>query len=507
MKIIYKFFAAGITSALLLTACSDEQLTQEPSIAMSEETTLSSSMNVNAVLMGAYSFTGHFRYHTLTQIAMDVMGNDLMMSDGTHQYPTYNWNLFSYQYIQYPRVVDGWWSAYSPYIWEMAYQAISSCNQIISNADRLPEGSTDLLAQAHGLRGWNYLNLYHVFCPSYTGAGEKGQGLFLRQKPGDAKGEDAPRSDLKTSMEFILNDFKYAYEHASNLNVHFINKRAAALLVARTYLDMGKYDEAGEWADKVGSSYDGSDLMSPSEYQAGFNTPNAEWLWGFNFTSEKSNIYASIPSFYHLADSKDAQSGFGTPGYGTQTDAQYLEENGVNHMVGYSTVRAAKSFVNIFGKNDCRALFPFYIDSNDGFVIAKYSSRSTLGVADYPMCRLAEAYLIKAEALLKGTHKDEAKGLEILNTLQQKRNAKVSTQLTSDEIWMERRRELYGEGFALPDIKRLQKPLERVGEDQWAAVKTLPANSNRMMFPIPDDELKYNANASQADQNEYWRQK
>ena len=65
-----------------------------------------------------------------------------------------------------------------------------------------------------------------------------------------------------------------------------MNKRAAALLLARTYLDMGEYDNARMYAEAVGSPFDGSDLMTKEEYQSGFNTINSEWLWGFNFTSE-----------------------------------------------------------------------------------------------------------------------------------------------------------------------------------------------------------------------------
>lgn len=99
------------------------------------------------------------------------------------------------------------------------------------------------------------------------------------------------------------------------------------------------------------------------------------------------------------------------------------------------------------------------------------------------------------------------KRLQILNALRVKRGESqlTSAQFTSDEIWKERRRELYGEGFALPDIKRLQKPLERVGEEHWCDVISLPANSPRMMFPIPADELDYNKSATSDDQNEYWR--
>lgn len=325
--------------------------------------------------------------------------------------------------------------------------------------------------------------------------------------PADASGDNAPRSDLATSMKRIIDDFTYVYKNSTGTDSYFINKRAAALLLARTYLDMGEYDNARMYAEAVGSPFDGSDLMTKEEYQSGFNTINSEWLWGFNFTSETTNIYASIPSFYQVATAKDKDSGYGTPGYGTQVDYDYLLKNGVDYLVGYGTVRAAKSFVDIFENNDCRKLFPFYLDSKDGYITSKFTSKVSLGIADYPMCRLAEAYLIEAECLLKGSQPDVVKGLQILNALRVKRGESqlTSAQFTSDEIWKERRRELYGEGFALSDIKRLQKPLERVGEEHWSDVISLPANSPRMMFPIPADELDYNKSATSDDQNEYWR--
>lgn len=118
-------------------------------------------------------------------------------------------------------------------------------------------------------------------------------------------------------MKRIIDDFTYVYKNSTGTDSYFINKRAAALLLARTYLDMGEYDNARMYAEAVGSPFDGSDLMTKEEYQSGFNTINSEWLWGFNFTSETTNIYASIPSFYQVATAKDKDSGYGTPSYGT----------------------------------------------------------------------------------------------------------------------------------------------------------------------------------------------
>lgn len=497
-----KLYIALLSVLPLLSGCSTDGLYQDPSDALTDENVLETKDNVYAILMGAYRYTGHYYYLTIGKIAMDVMGDDIKMTDGTHSYSTYNWLVYAYNYEQYPRTVDGWWSAYAPYLWQTGYQAIDACNKIITNKDNLPSGTEDLLAQAYGLRAYNYLNLYDLFCPAYTFAGEKGQGLFLRLTPGsEDASQNVSRSDLGTSMKQIISDLTYAYENCKGTSNYFFNKNTAALLLARTYLDMGDYANARKYVETL-SSFDGSDLMSQSDYQSGFNTANSEWLWGINYTSETSNIYASVPSFYHVATFKDAASTFGTPEYGTKTTYDELKKNGVDYMVGYGTVRASFSFRDLFGKGDCRALFPFYLDKKDGLMISKFSSKGTLGVADYPICRLAEAYLIEAECLLNS---DKAKGLAVLNTLQAKRGGNKSTELTVDEVWKERRRELYGEGFALPDIKRLQKPLERTGEDQWSAVKSLPANSPRFMFPIPGAELDYNKKTTAADQNEYWR--
>ena len=521
-KYIYLLF-----SLALMTACSSDDLEQEPSNAISYTTALQTQENVKAVLTGAYDQTGHYWYLTLSQIGLDVMGDDETISSNAYGFPTYNWNVFSYNYIQYPKVVDGWWSCYAPYMWRKAYLAIDQCNLIIENADKLPTGCEDLVAQAHGIRAWNFLNLYHLFCPAYnnpTLGGDNGKGLFLRLTSASAdKTLDVPRSNLKESLNQIITDFTYAYENCTSTSNYYMNKKAAALLLARTYLELSDYNNASKYAEIAASNtFDGSNLMSQEEYQSGFDTANSEWLWGFHFDSESTNIYASIPSWYHSANAMDANSGFGTANYGKEVPGadvsakcDYLEKNAVDYMTGYSTLRIAASFANIFKKDDngiwtdCRALFPFYISKKDGFFVAKFNQKGSLGIADYPMARISEAYLIEAEAQYKLNNPTLA--LKILNALQTQRGGSVSTTINIDEVWKERRRELYGEGFALGDLKRLCKGLERTGEDQWSSTLTLPANSNRMMYPIPDAELDYNPNYKNSDadynlgQNDYWK--
>lgn len=77
----------------------------------------------------------------------------------------------------------------------------------------------------------------------------------------------------------------------------------------------------------------------------------------------------------------------------------------------------------------------------------------------------------------------------------------ASAQEMQDEIWMQRRVELWGEGFSLFDILRLKKPIERKGTNYEAIVQyNLPAESQIMIYRIPQCEMETNQGISD-DQN------
>jgi hypothetical protein len=124
-----------------------------------------------------------------------------------------------------------------------------------------------------------------------------------------------------------------------------------------------------------------------------------------------------------------------------------------------------------------------------------------VGDAEFPLARIAEAYLIEAEALAQTG--GDAKS--VLNALQVARGA-TPTDGSLENIYYERRKELYGEGFRLADIKRLHQPLVRSADpEHWATVKDLPADSPRFMLPIPEVEMLYNKALTSADQNDFWK--
>ncbi|MCR4843751.1 MAG: RagB/SusD family nutrient uptake outer membrane protein, partial [Bacteroidales bacterium] len=140
--------------------------------------------------------------------------------------------------------------------------------------------------------------------------------------------------------------------------------------------------------------------------------------------------------------------------------------------------------------------------AEDGWFTSKFSHRElSIGDADFPLARIAEAYLIKAECEARTGGNAKA----VLNALQAARGA-TPTDGSLENVLKERRKELYGEGFRLQDIKRTHQALDRTkDQEHWASVKTLPADSPRFMLPIPQNEMLYNKALSAADQNEFWR--
>ena len=121
--------------------------------------------------------------------------------------------------------------------------------------------------------------------------------------------------------------------------------------------------------------------------------------------------------------------------------------------------------------------------------------------------RAEEMILIEAEALAH-TSPSEAKTL-LENFVKNYRNPAYVCQASDteslvDEVWMQRRVELWGEGFSLFDLLRLKKPLVRKGAGfsgncTWEDVQP---GYNSLIYMIPDIEINSNQGISADDNNE-----
>ncbi|MFT3909936.1 MAG: RagB/SusD family nutrient uptake outer membrane protein [Ferruginibacter sp.] len=130
---------------------------------------------------------------------------------------------------------------------------------------------------------------------------------------------------------------------------------------------------------------------------------------------------------------------------------------------------------------------------------------------DYVYMRSAEMYLIEAEALARqGNDADAQAVLEelIVSRYPTYDAGSFSGQALLNEIFLQRRIELWGEGFALMDIKRLNQGLNRpTGPGNHGSpsldpvVYTTGPQDPRFLMRIPLREIDYNTAMTAADQN------
>jgi hypothetical protein len=113
-------------------------------------------------------------------------------------------------------------------------------------------------------------------------------------------------------------------------------------------------------------------------------------------------------------------------------------------------------------------------------------------------------YLVEAEALARAGKETEAR--DVLYLLAKDRNpAYVKStnagQALIDEILIQRRIELWGEGRNWTDLKRLNLPLVRIlgptaGQgahvEAYCVVSNIPAGGNLWSWMIPQDEIDSN---------------
>jgi hypothetical protein len=150
----------------------------------------------------------------------------------------------------------------------------------------------------------------------------------------------------------------------------------------------------------------------------------------------------------------------------------------------------------------------------DGYAITKWKNKTRAGVngsngthpdTDFPVFRLADAYLMYAEAVLRGgTGGDATIALGYVNSIRERAYGGIAGDilpgdLTLDFIIDERARELYGECHRRTDLIRFGKYSGGAYIWEWkGGVKAgTSTDSHFDLFPIPAADMGVNPNLIQ----------
>jgi starch-binding outer membrane protein, SusD/RagB family len=190
---------------------------------------------------------------------------------------------------------------------------------------------------------------------------------------------------------------------------------------------------------------------------------------------------------------------------------------------GWWGLRIRPELYNLFGTGDHRADIFFtngqsvnissISDFFQGVAAPKFANVTSTGApgsnptfpdTDFPMFRLTDAYLMYAEAVVRGGGGSSATALGYVNAIRRRAYGDDSGnitagQLTLDFILQERARELYWEGHRRTDLVRFGRFTG--GSYVWTFKGGVPAGTatdgHLNLYPIPAKELVANPNLSQ----------
>ncbi|MBK0370463.1 RagB/SusD family nutrient uptake outer membrane protein [Flavobacterium agrisoli] len=481
MKINYKKYLLAVGSILLLGSCSNDFLDHTPTEFISEDAATADTDALYLAINGIHR-SMYIRYENQGETGvggvmqqMDIAGEDLVYTASNGWYGTvYNWTAPSNDNSQEIRF---------PY--RTFYQIIRNANAIINNADAAsgPQEDKNITkGQALLYRAFSHYQLVQIYAKRYVnGVSNSQDGIPLILNTVDIVGRSSVE-DVYSQINADIDEAIVLLAGYKKPNNSHLDLPVAYGLKARVNLTQGNWAIA---ADNAAKARVGKSLMSIAQYTAGFNDyTNPEWMWGSDVVEVQTAYFAN----------------FGA----------YMSRNFSSTVIRACPKAINSKLYNQIPTTDVRAAIFSKTGEHPGITLdpaAKkfpYTSQKFLSVStadsrcDIPYMRIAEMYLIEAEAKARLGAADAAK---ILFDLVQKRNPayvlSTSTgQTLIDEILFQRRIELWGEGFRFFDLKRTNATLDRTGANHNSTlvggVLTVPPTDKRWQWLIPRAEINAN---------------
>lgn len=457
----------------------------------------------------------------------DLVGLD----EGFSQYLRLYWML---QEIPTDEAVLGWndegvpslnyqnWTSGNPFIRTMysriLYQ-VAQANEFIRqteagalDANGVPEADRATIAEfrseARFLRALSYYHALDLYGNPPFVTEEDEIGAFLP--------EQIQRADLFDYIESELLAIESEMAAPGQNEFGRADQAAVWTLLAKLYLNAEVYTGTDRYADVI--TYTDKVINSGyslvDDYQKLFladndvNGAQQEIIFPIRFDGIHTNSYGGMTFIIHAAVGEDMDPA----------------EFGVNS--GWGGLRTTPEFVSLFpdgaDSQDGREMFhtegqnleiPQIENFANGYAIRKFKNITADGQQgsdrtgehvdnDFPMFRLADVYLMYAEATLRGGGGDQGRALNYVNELRERAYPSGGTinasELTLDFILDERGRELYWEAHRRTDLIRFNQFTEN---GIWAWKNNVPQGSPtpayRNLFPLPASDLGVNTNLEQ----------
>lgn len=519
-----KYLIVSILSAVLLfTSCNDmDTLPQGGEITSKQKEDVYGLLSeraeagVNAVFaqfsqyvpnytaFGDVARHNDFGYPSI-MLFTDANGFDLISKDNG-----YNWSANSVNFHD-----RDYTSHESQMVWNDLYSMIYSANSVIATID--PE-TTDaqtqyFLAQGLGARAFSYFILVQLYQFNYVGNESKpAVPLITNENSDNAALEGAPRATVEEVYNLVLSDISKTItlleaakeQGKTRSDRRYIDVAVAYGLRARVNLTMQKWNEAASDAKKAIATTDAQPTTPDEAAKPAFsNIAEKNWMWGIIVSETDEIVNSGIVNWISHMGSLN----FGYANYSggmqinkklfasmSESDARrgwWLDDSGIS--------------VNLTKEQQQTMVDYGYVPYTQvKFSPYKGVMKQSINANDMPLMRVEEMYLIQAEAeaMAGGGSKT------LVDFVKSYRDPQYSFDLgaanaVQEEVFRQKRIELWGEGLIWYDIMRLNKGVDRRGcgyhNPTW--VFNIPAGDPILLWRIPQNEIISNPALSDGDNN------
>lgn len=516
MKTVSKYFFLAVAACLSLTAC-ESMMDLQPEGATKTDALKQDAYNkipanaaaeINAIYAQMIAlYAGGTTGHNDFGVASCMMILESEGQDWIGPNTGYNWFAYSDFYARnYNATVN-------LVMWNTYYKTIAACNMVCASTD--PETTNpDLMAnlgQARAVRAYCYSILAQLYQFTYNAENASKPCVPIVHESLTAEQQAAnPRASLQEVYDFIMADLNYAVaalDGWARADKAAADQAVAYGLRARVNMLLGNYADAAEDAKMAiqvsgAQPYTLADVSKPTFCHAEHNSV----IWANMIVESNDVVQTGIINWpSHMSSLyTDGYTGVGT--YREISSDLYSKISPTDVRKGWwlnenleSPLLDHPAYAGWKGNGVPYANVKFGVP-NDNMV-------NLVADADWTLMRYEEMILIQAEGLARSNQEAAAKAL-LEGWVKANRDANYTCKASDEaglveEIWMQRRIELWGEGFAWFDLNRLEKPIIRTTSSNWPAawIVDVDAHHDCRIWTLPDREIQNNDGIDESDNN------
>ncbi len=405
-------------------------------------------------------------------------------------------------------------------VWNNLYSYIKTSNDVIETIapDTDDPLSQYFLAQGLTMRAFSYNILAQLYQFKYKGNEQKsGVPLITPENSLEASIDGAKRAPLQEIYELVLSDLNKSVElleSSTDAGVTRKDKRYIDLAVA--YGMRARINLALEnWADAAADAQAAIDNSSATPATiADVSKPYFEdasqsnWMWGIIIAETDRTVTSGIVNWIsHMGSINYGYANFSGGFQINKTLYESIEDTDVRKNWWLDENQESKNLTNEMAEfvED----YEYVPYTQVKFAPYKNEVETATNANDIPLMRIEEMYLILAEAqAMSGNASDGAQTLS--SFIKEYRNTKYafsgsSSQAVQEEVFYQRRIELWGEGLIWYDIKRLSKGVDRRGGGYQnnASIYNIAADDPVILWRIPEAEIMANPMIDYSDNNTF----